>query len=1005
MKSPVNQLQLHSFIGMLAYYGNYIPNLYLHKPILSCLLKKGCPFKWGVKEETAFKAIKDSLVTEVLEHYSFELPLVLMTDSSEYGIGSSLNHRMPNGDLKPIAFYAKTLTDTEINYQICEKKGLAAVLSIKRFHQYLSGRKFTLMTDNRDLECIFKTSKGMSKVQVKRIARWRLQLLEYDFDVQLTKSASMGPADSLSRLIMTEKENLKDDEIMVARIKNNKQVEAQLNLLSIRYESSIDELIKEIKMCMDTGSWPKRTNSSIRFYRKYRTMIEEVDEVLYINDRILLPNSLRSKALQEAHEGHMGIINMSRKLRIKYIWHGLDTDVKNFVRLCTACQNVSNRRLIPDENWPKTIRPMQRIHVDHFYFEGKPYLLLKDVYSGWIEVTSVKSLHANVTIQWFNLIFRRLGFPQCLVTDQAPVFNSCEMEQYCRDVGIVKMISHAYHAASNGTAERAVQHVKNILIKGKIDNVEDLESYLNNCLIEYHELQKDNGRTPAQDTLNRDLRTNEIYYDVITKTWIPGVIEKLIGSRGARVVIENGTKAKDIHVTHLRQRFINVEKRLLYSDEEDELQKIETPQLIEKCSPAKGFSKEKVFDVMTKKEDDKIADEKLLVELESEISFPSLSNIDDGQENSDYTYSPSEEASEQNISHLNNDDIKNYKKLVDVLKEIYLSKQLTHIQLRLKLNSLKRSDFKNVKEFCEAIEKLYAGASVSLISKYIADKIIQKGAFNCPNETCGISWGMGSNSKLNTYGSIITIVKVKKKIHNLKFFITDDKILVNGMNCDVLLGADQQKRIGEVGINFNERICTSGKEKVSMLDYSGLKVISNIQKTLQFEDDESVNEKKKIKDSLIEEFPMLKDEEALGCCKYACSDPEVIPHDGSPKFRRITDSQVQQNLLNEYTDRLISQGVLVPSSTSYVLSPMTIPKPNSNDYRTVTDLREINKLIKPHRYPSPTYIEITKSLVTSSLFSKIDLSKAFHQIPISKNFGKFLGVKTYKRLYEYTRMP
>uniref|UniRef100_A0A0K0FHG8 RNA-directed DNA polymerase n=1 Tax=Strongyloides venezuelensis TaxID=75913 RepID=A0A0K0FHG8_STRVS len=478
----------------------------------------------------------------------------------------------------------------------------------------------------------------------------------------------------------------------------------------------------------------------------------------------------------------------------------------------------------------------------------------------------------------------------------------------------------------------------------------------------------------------------------------------------------------------------------------------------------------------------------------------------------------------QNISHLNNDDIKNYKKLVDVLEEIYPSKQLTQIQLRLKLNSLKRSDFKNVKEFCEAIEKLCkkiyvkcskkerqkltivekcgkfdntihtaidnneisrvdqaiefinptsvtdkecnyckvkghlkrdceklklrrekdakittktetitalreiseinkcfitselekavsvrvfvdAGASVSLISKSIADKIIQKGAFNCPNETCGISWGMGSNSKLNTYGSIITIVKVKKEIHNLKFFITDDKILVNGMNCDVLLGADQLKRIGEVGINFNERICTSGKEKVSMLDYSGLKVISNIQKTLQFEDDESVDEKKKIKDSLIKEFPMLKDEEALGCCKYACSDPEVIPHDGSPKFRRITVSQVQQNLLNEYTDRLISQGVLVPSSTSYVSSPMTIPKPNSNDYRTVTDLREINKLIKPHRYPSPTYIEITKSLVTSSLFSKIDLSKVFHQIPISKNFGKFLGVKTYKGIYEYARMP
>ena len=60
-----------------------------------------------------------------------------------------LSHVGPEGEEKPRAFASRTLTATEARYAQIEKEALGIVFGVQMFHQYLYGRRFTLITDHK----------------------------------------------------------------------------------------------------------------------------------------------------------------------------------------------------------------------------------------------------------------------------------------------------------------------------------------------------------------------------------------------------------------------------------------------------------------------------------------------------------------------------------------------------------------------------------------------------------------------------------------------------------------------------------------------------------------------------------------------------------------------------------------------------------------------------------------------------------------------------------------
>ena len=162
---PKNTQELRSFLGMLNYYGRFVPNLSTILHPLNRLLRLEANWNWSRDCEEAFQLAKTQLQSSrVLVH-----PITLAADASGYGVGAVLSHVFPNGIERPIAFASRTLTKAEEGYSQLEKEALSLIFGVKRFHQYLYGHTFPLITDHKPLTTILGPHTGITTLAAARL--------------------------------------------------------------------------------------------------------------------------------------------------------------------------------------------------------------------------------------------------------------------------------------------------------------------------------------------------------------------------------------------------------------------------------------------------------------------------------------------------------------------------------------------------------------------------------------------------------------------------------------------------------------------------------------------------------------------------------------------------------------------------------------------------------------------------------------------------------------------
>ena len=163
---PANVTQVRSFLGLVTYYQRFIPDMATVLGPLTELLQNGKEFHWSRECERAFEKVKQSLASDrVLIRYTPDLPIRLASDASPYGLGAVLSHVLPTGDEHPIAFASRKLSKAEQGYSQIDREALAIVWAVKKFHTYLYGRHFKLLTDHQPLVSIFHPCKAYQQWQ------------------------------------------------------------------------------------------------------------------------------------------------------------------------------------------------------------------------------------------------------------------------------------------------------------------------------------------------------------------------------------------------------------------------------------------------------------------------------------------------------------------------------------------------------------------------------------------------------------------------------------------------------------------------------------------------------------------------------------------------------------------------------------------------------------------------------------------------------------------------
>ncbi len=176
-----------------------------------------------------------------------------------------ISHVLPDGSEKPISFASRTITLTEKNYAQLEKEALSLVFGVKKFHQYLYGRKFTLITDHRPLTAIFGSA-YIPTLAAARLQRWALLLSTYDYEIQIKPTESQSNADGLSRLPLPVLDS--DNGAEAVSLFNVSQVPLPVTFQQVQQATKRDPVLSKLLRYVRQG-WPTQIPDETQF-RKHQ---------------------------------------------------------------------------------------------------------------------------------------------------------------------------------------------------------------------------------------------------------------------------------------------------------------------------------------------------------------------------------------------------------------------------------------------------------------------------------------------------------------------------------------------------------------------------------------------------------------------------------------------------------------------------------------------------------------------------------------------------------------
>lgn len=386
------------------------------------------------------------------------------------------------------------------------------VWGVKKFKPYLEGYRFDAVTDHIALKWLVRL-----KEPTGRLARWVLELQQYDFEVVYRKGIANKVADALSRYPVGQVDLM--------------GFENQVSLLSAAYVSGNGQT--------ETGerndTWYKRLcnritknpdkfhNFTTRNGKLYRLAPKNGARsnrgTTKENWKMCVPQKDRDAVMKETHDsptaGHFGFKKTAKKIAENYYWPGWRKEVRRYVRNCPTCQAYKVEQVKPagKMHFRTPVGPWHTISADLLgpfprSKRGNRFIIaFQDQYSKWTELAPLRSATATPITQKFKeLILLRFGTPEVLIIDNGTQFGSLVFQNMLKYWGIESFNTAPYSPQAN-PIERRNRVLKTLIAQSVKGDHRTWDESLNEITFAVNTAVHESTQfTPAMLCFGRELR-------------------------------------------------------------------------------------------------------------------------------------------------------------------------------------------------------------------------------------------------------------------------------------------------------------------------------------------------------------------------------------------------------------------------------------------------------------------------------------------------------------------
>ncbi len=244
---------------------------------------------------------------------------------------------------------------------------------------------------------------------------------------------------------------------------------------------------------------------------------------------LVVPRTKTETVLELAHShplaGHLGAENTTQRIRDRFQWPGMETEVKRFCQACPTCQRTSPRKSPPSPLIPLPIIevPFERIGMNLVgplpkSARGHEHILvIVDYATRYPEAVPLRKATAKSIARELFLLCSRVGIPAEILTDQGTPFMSRLIADLCTLLKVKQLRTSVYHPQTDGLVERFNQTLKQMLRRVVAEDKRDWDLMLPYVLFGIREVpQASTGFTPFKLLFGRQPRG---LLDVAKEAW------------------------------------------------------------------------------------------------------------------------------------------------------------------------------------------------------------------------------------------------------------------------------------------------------------------------------------------------------------------------------------------------------------------------------------------------------------------------------------------------------